>query len=574
MDRLKIKITGESGAGLLSTGSIVNRALSMMGFHVVADREYPSLIKGGHSCFAINASSEPIHALCEDTEIMLCIDKQSMEAYIDDLKSGGLLVHGYEKPDGIKDMMAKAKRRKVRVVHQLSREIAESVGGNVLMVNVVLAGMLWKAMGFDLKYIRDSVAVQFADKPKWLPIDIKCVEEGYKKAEKILDLEAPKKKHKKIMVDGNQSIALGAIHCGVRAYFAYPMSPSSSILTHMAEWCHECDVLVKQVEDEISVAQMTLGAMHMGTRALCATSGGGYDLMTETVSLAGMIETPFVCVVVQRPGPATGLPTWTAQGDFNLAIHSSHGEFARVVIGVSDPESCFDLIQHAFNIAEKYQIVVIVLSDKSTAETRVTVDPFKQKKIKIERGLVTGDDLKKLKNEDRFAITKSGVSKRWLPGSSKAYYFANGDEHWVDGSLTEDAKPSEEMYAKRMRKLDTVKKALPKPEIFGAKSDADLAFVGWGSTKNVMLDAIEEAKKEGIKVSYLHYDYVFPLDEKAAQSFMKKNEKTYLIEGNYLGQFGEYVETQTGMKFAKKLLKYNGRPFFVEEVLEFIKKHK
>lgn len=574
MDRLKIKITGESGAGLLSTGNIVNRALSMMGYHVVADREYPSLIKGGHSCFCINASRNKIHGLSEETEIMLCIDKQSMEAYIDELKSGGLLVHGYEKPDGVKEIVAKAKRRRIKIIHLNSREVALEQGGNVLMVNVVLVGMLWKAMGFSYKYIHGSVHAQFEDKPKWLPIDLKCVEAGYKGVDEVLKIDPPKNKHKKIMVDGNQAIALGAIHCGVRAYFAYPMSPSSSILTHMANWCHDSDVFVKQVEDEISVAQMTLGAMHMGTRALCATSGGGYDLMTETVSLAGMIETPFVCAVVQRPGPATGLPTWTGQGDFNLAAYSAHGEFPRVVIGVSDPESCFDLIQHAFNLAEKYQTVVVVLSDKSIAETRVTIDAFKQKKIKIERGLVTGQALKKLKNDDRYKITKDGVSKRWTPGSSKAYYFANGDEHWTDGSVTEEAGLAQEMYDKRMRKLETIRKALPKPVVYGAKSGADISFVGWGSSKNVMLDAIQEAKELGVKVNYMHFEYVYPLRAAEVKRFMKSAKKVCLIEGNQQGQFGNYVEVETGKKFDKRLLKYNGRPFFVEDVMKFIKKNK
>ena len=378
-----------------------------------------------------------------------------------------------------------------------------------------------------------------------------------------------KKKPKTILLNGNKALALGGIHTGVRAYFAYPMSPSSSILTYFANAAAETGCVVKQAEDEITVANMTLGAMHMGTRALTATSGGGFDLMTETVSLAGITEIPLVIINVQRPGPATGLPTWTAQGDLNLAIYSAHGEFAKVVIGVSNPTDCFELIQHALNIAEKYQCVVIVLSEKVIAESTCTVPPLKQNKIPIERGLVTGAELKKLKNSDRYKITKNGISKRWLPGTSKAYYFANGDEHWEDGSVTEAAKESGEMYMKRVRKAETIKKALPEPEIIGSKK-AKISFVGWGNSKNIMIDIVRKHKD----VNYLHFSYVWPLKEKTLKKFFKNNKNIHLIESNATGQFGNLVEATVHQKFKNRLLKANGRPFFTEDVEKFIKKNK
>jgi len=338
----------------------------------------------------------------------------------------------------------------------------------------------------------------------------------------------------------------------------------------MSRLAKKFNLVIKQGEDEITVANMTLGAMHAGTRAFAATSGGGYDLMTETVSLAGIIECPLVLAIAQRPGPGTGLPTWTCQGDLNLAIHSSHGEFARIVIGASDVTDCFDLIQDAFNLAEIYQVPVIFLTEKVIAESHQAVLPFEQNKIKIERGLVEGKDLENLASTDRFKITEDGVSKRWIPGSSKTYYFANGDEHLEDGRLTEQAEPAGAMYAKRVRKLETIRKALPEPKTYGVEKDADISFIGWGSSRNVMLDVIEILKDQ-VKINYLHYEYLFPLKPKAAEAFFETNKNVHLLEGNYLGQFGTMIENATKQDFSDKLLKWDGRPFFLEDVLEYIK---
>lgn len=576
MQRWCIKIVGESGAGLLSTGDIIIKSFKELGFYVVADREYPSLIKGGYACFIINVSPEPIFSLSEKVDVMLAIDKQSLHAYHKELRDNGLLIYGYERPLGVKEIVAKSQERGVQVVHQMARDIAYENGGSVLMTNVVLVGMFWKVLGLPYEVVEAAVTEKFKSKPKILEIDLKCLKAGFESVNSLIQMEIPKKNpslngHKKILIDGNKALAAGAVHGGCRAYYAYPMSPSSTILTWMAEWAKKTGMLVKQVEDEISVINMTLGSMFMGTRALCATSGGGYDLMTETVSLAGMIETPLVVVVAQRPGPATGLPTWTAQGDLNLAIYSSHGEFSRIVIGVSEPKDCFELIQHAFNLAEKYQTVVIVLTEKAVAETHMAMDLFEQGNIPIERGLIAGEEMAELKGTDRFKVTASGLSKRWLPGSSESHYFANGDEHWEDGSLTELGDQTQKMYEKRMKKVKLIEKALPEPEIFGVKKDADISFVGWGSSANVMKDTIRAFEKEGIKVNYLHYSYVYPLKTAVAEKFFEENANVNLIEGNYQGQFGDLLEAKLGRKFQDRLLKYNGRSFFVEDVEKFVR---
>ncbi|MDP4008678.1 MAG: 2-oxoacid:acceptor oxidoreductase subunit alpha [Candidatus Peregrinibacteria bacterium] len=607
MFRTTLKIAGESGMGLVSVGTILTKALKNLGFYINMDREYPSLIKGGHSNLQIDFDDDPVHCLSTTIDIVMALDKVGLDAYVDIVREGGVLIHGYEKRELLKDLEDRAAARNVKLVYLPARQVAYSFDGTELMVNMVLLGMLWRVLGFDYAVLEDLVKEQFASKPALLKIDLECLEVGYKgefKFEEIdekvdfpeMNIKLPESKPETILVDGNWAIAIGAIQCGVRAYYAYPMSPASSILTHLAEYADETGMLVKQAEDEITSAQMAVGSMFAGTRALVGTSGGGFDLMTETLSLAGMIECPFVVVIAQRPGPATGLPTWTGQGDLNLAIHSSHGEFARIVIAASDQTSCFELIQHAMNYAEIFQVPVVFLTEKVIAETKTTVPVFKQGEIPIERGLVTDEaELATLESADRFRITENGISKRWVPGSTKTFYFGNGDEHKEDGRLTEEAYAAAAMYAKRIRKMDAILEALPEPVVYGfdpdsgtvcdvstpgkGHADACLSFIGWGSTKSTMIDVIEECEKQGVKVNYLHYEYLYPLKTSVLKQFIKANGNVCLIEGNYTGQLGDLIklklqDEEVLFKFKKQFFKYNGRPFFLEEVMEFIMKNK
>jgi pyruvate/2-oxoacid:ferredoxin oxidoreductase alpha subunit/Pyruvate/2-oxoacid:ferredoxin oxidoreductase gamma subunit len=461
-----------------------------------------------------------------------------------------------------------------------------------------------------------------------------------------------------IFIDGNSAICLGALQAGCRAHYQYPMSPSTTVLTTFASWAEKTGMLVKQAEDEITAIQMALGSMHTGTRAMTATSGGGFDLMTETISLAGMIETPCVCVIVQRPGPATGLPTWTGQGDLNLAIHSGHGEYGKLVIACSDVQNCYENIQHAFDLAEKFQIPVMLLSEANIGMSNITIPKFEQGLIPINRYLVNekakasnkgeaeklpldkglaaqadwgynSDDtsskftslkmadlgIEKLTPSLRYQITESGVSHRWIPGADEAIYFANGDEHHEDGSLDESLTAGD-MIAKRVRKLKTIEDSLPEPEIYSSRSvevhethnkksvegqnsplegwqakpdgvdnmttthngdteaasttKKSISFLGWGSTKSTILDAIDQLAitNPDITVKYLHFNYMFPLKTTLLNEYLKANPNTILIEGNATGQLGELITTKTGFQFQNKMLKWNGRPFYVEEVVE------
>jgi len=575
MPRTVIKIAGESGMGIESSGMIVMKALKEMGFWVYGEREFPSLIKGGRANIQINFSDQQIYGMSDKIDISVAVDREGLLDSLETTKNRGIIINGFERWNKvIKNLDSIAEEKNLQIIHIPAREIAFSNGGNIIMVNVILLAYLWQVLGLDLEQLNDQIKIQFASKPDLIPVNLACSqggfdfnpENGHPSFENLID-RTSLNKSPKILIDGNSSLVLGAIAAGVRTYFGYPMSPSSSILTYIADLADEYGIIVKQVEDEITAVQMSLGSMHMGTRSLTATSGGGFDLMTETVSLSAMIETPLVVIIAQRPGPATGLPTWTGQADVNLAIHAGHGEFARLVVACSEPESCFNLIQKTFNLAEKYQIPAIVLTEASIGMSYSTVLPFEQK-IPVQRHLEENNP--ELTQNQRYQITDSGVSKRWLPGTHEAVYFANGDEHWDGGQLTETAEDTKAMINKRNIKEKSLLADLPEPELYGNPT-AKTTIVGFGSTKKAVLDSLEILKTKGVEVNYLHYEFLWPVKTETIKSLFKNGNNLILIEGNYQGQFGTILEQKAEIKFSKKLLKYNGRPVVLEDVVAFVK---
>lgn len=574
--RTVLRVCGESGMGLKSVAEILTKALKRLGFYVYADREYPSLIKGGHSFVQLDFSVDPVHSMSLKADLMLALDFSGLDTYMDEMRPGTMVLHSFEHHERVVGLEDRAAQAGFTLEYLPAKTIARELGGNDLVINMVMIGYSWGLLRLPIEPLRQAVTEQFADKPALLAIDLKCIERGYALAQEhpkppSFSIRLPDSIPEKILLDGNMALALGAIQAGVRAYYAYPMSPSSSILTHLAEFAHTTGMVVKQAEDEITAAQMAVGSMFMGTRALVATSGGGFDLMTETVSLAGMIENPLVIVIAQRPGPATGLPTWTAQADLLMAIHSGHGEYPKIVVACSDATSCYEQIQHAFNWAETYQCVVLVLTEKVIGEALSMVDPFPHGTIPIQRGLVDfSDGVTKVYSEERYAFTPSGVSKRWIPGSSPAYYYANGDEHGPDGTVTEEADEAAAMIDKRMRKEATLLEAIPEPRVVGPEAEASLSVIGWGSTRWVMQDVVAWYEERGIRVNYLHFDVVYPLKTERVTRFFKENPNVFLLEGNYRGQLGQMIEQSTGLRFADKLLKYDGRPFFFEEVVGWL----
>lgn len=596
--RVSFKIVGASGQGLDSMGEVMSKSLKRSGYCVFGYREYPSLIKGGHASFQLDVSDENIRSSETRVNMVIAFNHHGLEHNISDLKPGGIFIHSTADWTFTKEDKERIEKGSLTLIYLPIEEILKKLGAKPILGNVLLSSFLWAILGQDIAELKKMVGERFAKKKDLLELNMKCIDEGFLLHKEHSSLSVPMPKAKKqwenhLLLPGSKAMGLGAVHAGVRMYAGYPMTPSSPLLAYIADIQNQTGMVIKQAEDEITAAQMVSGAMFMGTRALTGTSGGGFDLMSETISLNGIIENPTVFVLAQRPGPATGLPTWTAQADLLLAVNSAHGEFARCVMAVSDSTDSFYLMNEAFNLAEEFQISVIVLTDKQIMEALYTQEPFDQKKIQVKRGSLVTDPstLKKLKSKDRYdPSTKTGVSPRWLPGAEAATYVAQGDEHSADGSVHEGADNTVLQIDKRMKKLEALKKVLPEPELYRSTekgiqlsddASVDILLVGWGSTKSVVIDALKVIETESqmsnvtsqkLSIGYLHYTYLWPLRGDRFQELTTKAKKTILIEGNYQGQLGMLLKQETGIGITDRILKYDGRPFFVDELTSAILK--
>lgn len=575
-NRFTIKFAGESGQGINSLGEIIAKALKNSGYKIFGYREYPSLIRGGHASYQIDVAGDEINSSSRYCDVLVCLSRKSIYQYLQDVKQNGILIHSFTTVSFKSHEAEIIKNKNMQVKYINALDLAKQQGGNALMANMVLLGIITEILGLNLDIVNEIVKKEFASKPKLLEIDIKCLKAGYdiNLADRHLVFNKHTNWENSKIITGNYGISLGAINAGVRAYFSYPMTPASSILTYLAKTSHKTNILIKQAEDEITAVQMSLGAMHMGTRALTGTSGGGFDLMSETISLAGIIETPLVIVLAQRPGPATGLPTWTSSGDLDVALYAGHGEYPRIILAISDLESAYTLTSEAFNLAEKYQVPVILLTEKQIAEGLYNVNTLPELKP-IERHLLTSQiatekeiDTKSL---TRYQFTESGMSYRWIPGQDLPPYNANGDEHDEIGDVNEEAENTKLIMEKRMKKTESILKEFPEPILYGPEH-ADITFIAWGSPKSTILDVIDILNKNNndTKINYLHYEYIYPLKTEKFLEVSKNTKRIILVENNYTGQLGDLITMKTGHVFKEKLLKYDGRPFFIEDILDYL----
>jgi 2-oxoglutarate ferredoxin oxidoreductase subunit alpha len=563
VERISIKFVGRSGQGIDTVGRILSKAVTESNQYIFASREYPSLIKGGISSYQVDISSKEIFSSSRLVNILCAYTKESLDYHLKTCAKGSLLIYS---PDIELDekQVVYTKKNDIVLLPLDSKTIVKENGGTEIMSNTVPLGLIFRILGFDLKTLLKEVGNNFKGKDINLEPQYKSIEAGFNSAlfrpEYTKELEKTKSlkliKTKKLLMTGNEALALGAITAGVRAYFAYPMTPATSIFKFIGETSDETGILVKQAENEITAIQMSLGSMYMGTRALTATSGGGFDLMIETISCSGISETPLVVILSQRAGAGTGLPTWSGAGDLTNAVKCGHGEFPKCVLAVSDIHSSYTLIQEAFNIAERYQIPVIVLTEKQISESLYTSDNFPAP-IHIERGLSDG----KL----RYNNSDDGISDRWIPSKNKKPYLSSSDEHQEDGSSCDESNNAVTMLNKRMKKLRTLEKELPEPKYYG-NTKAKEIFVGWGSVKNTMLDLIQKNKEIG----YLHYEYIFPLKTKTLEKLIEENSKNLiLVENNKNGQLGGLIKEEIGYEFKNKILKYDGRALTVEDIIEY-----
>lgn len=561
-DRLVVKFAGQSGQGINTLGEILSKSIKDSGFYNFAYREYPSLIRGGVASYQVDIADKQIMSSLQHCDILTLLNDNSKELHLRTVRKNGIVIHGTNELELTQEEKEYIEQNDIRFVSLDTTKMALEAGGIKIMANMVLMGFIWRLLSLKTKPLEEIARERFKEKDVDLEAEVKCIHAGYNSdliehsLLKPITFKSRKKLDKSLSLTGNHAISLGAITAGCRAYYAYPMTPASSILKFIGNTYKETGILVKQAESEITAAQMVMGSMNMGTRAMTATSGGGFDLMTETLSCSGISETPMVVVLAQRTGAGTGVPTWTGAGDLSLAVNAGHGGFPRCVIAVSNPNDAYIEIQNAFNIAEIYQLPVILLTEKQIAESIFCIDKL-PKPVKIERGLRDG--------EYRYQITDSGISPRWVPSEDNPVVLVNSDEHTEDGYSTEISKDIVEMSDKRLRKMDTLVKEIPKPEYFGPKKPTTV-FVTYGSPRNTLKDIIGDYKNIG----YLHYKYIYPLRYEMLDEFKKRNVKLVAIENNQTGEFSNLIREESGIKLDDMLLKYDGRPFFVEDIVDYI----
>ncbi|MBT4119743.1 MAG: 2-oxoacid:acceptor oxidoreductase subunit alpha [Candidatus Peribacter sp.] len=572
MSRISFKVTGAQGQGINSVGEMVAKGLKRAGHHVFGYREYNSVIKGGHSSYQLDICDCHIESSETKVDMLVCLNYIGLKRDLGSIKKDGVLLHL------IPDWKFSAEDQKllddnnVNVLYLPMEKILKEHGSRPIVGNMCVTAVVWGLLGRNYDTLKDMAAEQFAHKgEKVIKLNHDFIDEGKKfkeesASEVVIDVPAAdSSRTDDLLVTGSEAMGMGMVHAGCRMYCGYPMTPSSPLLKYIADNQNETKMVVKQAEDEITAMQMVSGAMWMGTRAATATSGGGYDLMSETLSLNGIIENPSVMVLAMRQGPSTGLPTWSGQGDMLLSIFGSHGEYPRLVMSVSDAQDSFDLMPEAFNYAEEYQLPVTILTDKHIAEGLYMQPQYDLKKAKIRRGNLVTDqkELDKLVSADRYnPSAKDGVSPRWLPGSKAVTYCAQGDEHDGEGNVEEGGENAVQQMDKRMKKVEAMKAALPDPELFGDEN-AETLIVSWGSNKGCILDAIKNQKG----IAYLHYSYLWPLKTEKLEALAAKAKKTIFVEASYQGHLAKLIKMETGLSFDHQILKYDGRPFFFDELL-------
>jgi len=580
---VRIRIGGPAGFGIKAAGQSLARVFARAGFETFDLTEYPSLIKGGHNTYHVRISDGPIHSHVTATDILVALDAATFPLHTTELTPGAAVI--FDPADGDVTAHELFDADAMCAVPVPLSEIVHEVGGIKIMRNVAALGAVLGHMGFPIETLTDSIREQFAHKaPEVAEQNIAAAAKGYEHATSHgcafpVNLKPKSDPQPRILVDGNEAFGLGALAAGIGLYCAYPMTPASSLLHFMAKHGEENNVVVKHTEDEIAAMNMVLGGAFGGTRSMCATAGGGFALMVEAFGFAGVSETACVVGLFTRPGPATGLPTWTEQSDLRFALHAAQGEFPRVVLAPGDHTEAFELTWKAFNIADQIQTPVILLGDSYLSDNRVTAAPFDIDGVVVDRGdLVTSGNVSEHPEALgangtylRYKVTDNGVSTRVLPGVEGAVQLVNSYEHDEVGygAQGEEADVRIAQNEKRMRKIEVAKTLVPPPRMYGPE-DADLSIVLFGTTKMPVLEAVEWLKDAGTSVNVMQIVTLAPFPAEEVAAFLRSAKRTAIVEGNYTGQLQGLVRQECLMDVAHTLHRYDGRPFSPEQITDWI----
>lgn len=547
-------LCGEAGQGLQSIGNILLTALGKSGWDVHAYQDYESRVRGGSNFFQIRVADHTLGTFREEVDLLVALASSAHRQFADKLQAGGIAVH----PGPASGMQGE-------VVADF-QNLAETAGGSPKMASAAMAGFVWAFLAADIGALAAELETFFSRRgAQMVTGNLKAAQAGFDLGRRYAERvpEPPRPAGRRLLLRGNDAIALGAMAAGVKYVSAYPMTPATSIVEFIAARAQEAGILVEQAEDEIAAINMALGAAYAGARAMTATSGGGFCLMTEAVGLAGSAEIPVVIVNGQRPGPSTGLPTRTEQGDLLFAIHAGHGDFPRAVLAPATVEDCFYIMGHAFNMAEEYHVPVIVLTDQHLADSFQTIPPLDSEAIEIRRGpLATA-----ARDYRRYSLTDSGVSPRLFPGSEPAVVVIAGDEHDEEGHLIEDAPTRIAMMEKRMAKMRGLRDNALSPRAEGS-STPDLVLITWGSVWGAAREAVENFGEE--KVRLLHLPQLWPLPEAKLKALLPPSCPIWTVEGNYSGQLARLLRMH-GIDVAGSVRRYDGRPISARQIGDFLR---
>lgn len=564
MEELTIRIAGEAGQGMQTIGEVLCRVFKSAGFHVFANQDNMSRIRGGNNYFQIRISGRPVYTLRNKADIVVSLDKASIALHKEFLSSEGIII-----ADRSKSGITEAESFIFDVPFS---GLAVEAGGKELFANSVACGVIAAITGAGLGFLEAVIKKVFSDKnPQIIAGNIASARKGFEFSGKNYKSGffkiIPNKAQDSLLLSGTDAMALGAIRAGCKFYSAYPMSPSTGIMERISGYAKQFDILVEQAEDEIAAINMVIGASFCGARSLAATSGGGFALMVEGLSLAGMTETPIVIIVAQRPGPATGFPTRTEQADLDFILSAGHGEFCRALYTPGTIAEAFYLTGKAFSVSEKYQIPVLILSDQHLAECYQDIPDLDQNKISCERFVISQEESLKIKDYKRYVLNESGVSPRAIPSWIADPVYADSDEHTEEGHITEDAGIRAKMVEKRLyKKMAALEREVEEPTTENINS-AQLILLGFGSTYGALK---EISGSFGGKVGFAHLSQVWPFPKEQLSRALKV-KKIITVENNAAGQLAKLLRRETGIEADGSILKFDGRPFNLDDLSARVK---
>ncbi len=540
-----ILVGGAAGQGIETLSAVLEKIFKRQGFEVFTIRDYMSRVRGGHNFIQIRFGNKKLFSHSDELDGIIAMNNDAVRLHLDRLNKDGFIICDQEL--NVEDP---------RSLKLPLKQIATSAG-NARTIGLVAVGAVLELLGIDDSETEGVLKTFFNE--ELTAVNYKALQLGRKSLVKKYDI-TPEKPDSNILINGNEAIALGAIAAGCKFYSAYPMTPSTSIMDFLASKMLDAEIVVEQAEDEIAAINMAIGASYAGARAMTGTSGGGFALKAEAVGLSGMQEVPLVIAEVQRPGPTTGLPTRTEQSDLKFVISASQGEFPRMVIALRNPEDAFHQTVRAFNLADKYQLPVILLSDQFLADSTVTVSPFDLGKVERNR-YITSVEYDENKPYKRYELTSTGISPRIVPGKNPGVtILADSDEHDEFGHITEAADVRVSMVDKRMRKLKLLEEELLEPEFIGDEN-FEVLLLAWGSIWGPIKDAIEQLNSHSDKkYAALVFGDIWPLPTKELLNRAKQAKKIINVEQNATGQLASIVSEVTGIFCDSSILKYDGRP--------------